>query len=60
MVPPVIVDIEASGFGVGSYPVEIGYVDSKGDVWSAQVQPHADWLHWDKKPKSCISSRVSL
>jgi hypothetical protein len=47
MVPPVILDIEASGFGVGSYPVEIGYVDSHGDVWSAQVQPHANWLHWD-------------
>jgi hypothetical protein len=47
MTPPIILDIEASGFGVGSYPIEIGYVDAYGAVWSAQVQPHAEWLHWD-------------
>ena len=47
MNPPIILDIEASGFGVGSYPIEIGYVEASGAVWSAQVQPHAEWLHWD-------------
>jgi hypothetical protein len=47
MNPPIILDIEASGFGVGSYPIEIGYIDAAGNVWSAQVQPHAEWLHWD-------------
>lgn len=47
MTPLIILDIEASGFGVGSYPIEIGYVDANGATWSAQVQPHADWLHWD-------------
>lgn len=49
MTPPIILDIEASGFGVGSYPVEIGYVDVLGNVWSAKVQPCADWLHWDSE-----------
>lgn len=47
MTPPIILDIEASGFGAGSYPIEIGYVDASGAVWSAQVRPHAEWLHWD-------------
>ncbi|HSH87736.1 MAG: hypothetical protein ACAH08_01435 [Methylophilus sp.] len=47
MTPPIILDIEASGFGVGSYPIEIGYADASGATWSAQVQPQADWLHWD-------------
>lgn len=61
MVPPVILDIEASGFGAGSYPVEIGYVDTKGEVWSAQVQPHSDWLHWDKEAEKLHQqSRQSL
>lgn len=61
MVPPIIFDIEASGFGVGSYPVEIGYVDVNGHAWSAQVQPHADWLHWDKEAEKLHQqSRHSL
>jgi len=61
MVPPVILDIEASGFGAGSYPVEIGYVDTAGHVWSAQVQPHADWLHWDTEAEKLHhQSRQSL
>lgn len=61
MLPPVILDIEASGFGVGSYPIEIGYVDADGHVWSAQVQPHADWLHWDTEAEKLHQqSRQSL
>lgn len=61
MVPPIILDIEASGFGVGSYPVEIGYADADGTTWSAQVQPHADWLHWDKEAEKLHQqSRQSL
>ncbi len=61
MSPPIILDIEASGFGVGSYPVEIGYVDAIGHPWSAQVQPHADWLHWDSEAEKLHQqSRQSL
>lgn len=47
MTPPIILDIEASGFGVGSYPIEIGYVDASGSTWSALVKPAPDWQHWD-------------
>lgn len=61
MVPPIILDIEASGFGVGSYPVEIGYAAVDGTTWSARVQPHADWLHWDKEAEKLHQqSRQSL
>lgn len=49
MNPPVILDIEASGFGAGSYPIEIGYVDSHGATWCSLVRPQSDWVHWDKK-----------
>lgn len=44
---PIILDIEASGFGVGSYPIEIGYADARGETWCALVQPQQDWTHWD-------------
>lgn len=47
MLPPPIIDIEASGFGRGSYPIEIGFVTSTGEAWCSLVRPSAGWLHWD-------------
>ncbi len=45
--PPVVLDIEASGFGLGSYPIEIGFIDSHGQSWCSLVRPQPDWQHWD-------------
>ncbi len=44
---PVIIDIEASGFGRGSYPIEIGYHMPDGRSWCTLVHPEDDWTHWD-------------
>jgi len=44
---PSILDIEASGFGLGSYPIEIGFVTSDGHPWCSLVRPEHDWQHWD-------------
>lgn len=44
---PALIDIEASGFGKGSYPIEIGFVDPAGALFCALVQPQDDWSHWD-------------
>ena len=44
---PCVIDIEASGFGRGSYPIEIGYVRDDGQSWCTLIQPHPDWTHWD-------------
>lgn len=44
---PALIDIEASGFGKGSYPIEIGFVDGDGGLFCSLVQPEADWQHWD-------------
>lgn len=44
---PSIIDIEASGFGRGSYPIEIGYVLGDGRSGCMLVRPTADWQHWD-------------
>jgi hypothetical protein len=47
--PPSIMDIEASGFGPGSYPIEIGFVGSDGKAWCSLIRPESDWQHWDEK-----------
>ena len=47
MTLPTILDLEASGFGRGSYPIEVGFVDPTGAVFCCLIQPEPDWLHWD-------------
>lgn len=44
---PCVIDVEASGFGAGSYPVEIGFVLPDGSAWCTLVQPDETWTHWD-------------
>lgn len=50
--PPAILDIEASGFGLGSYPIEVGFVQPDGQCWCSLVRPQADWQHWDPNAAS--------
>lgn len=45
---PIIIDIEASGFGKGSYPVEIGLVLPDGSRHCYLVAPARSWRHWDE------------
>lgn len=44
---PTVIDIEASGFGAHSYPIEIGFVLPDGGSWCSLIRPAADWRHWD-------------
>jgi hypothetical protein len=44
--PPIIIDIEASGFGKDSYPIEVGYVDRLGKPWCTLIKPCDAWQHW--------------
>lgn len=44
---PCVLDIEASGFGRGSYPIEVGFALPDGTGWCSLVQPQPDWQHWD-------------
>lgn len=43
---PTVLDIEASGFGRGSYPIEIGVATADGQAHSWLVRPEMDWTHW--------------
>lgn len=44
---PVIIDVEASGFGYGSYPIEIAFVLADGRVEERLIKPMEHWNHWD-------------
>ncbi len=45
-IPPII-DVEASGFGRGSYPIEVGFALEDREVQSFLIKPASDWVHWD-------------
>jgi len=45
--PPAVIDIEASGFGVRSYPIEVGFVLPDGASFCTLIHPAPTWLHWD-------------
>jgi DNA polymerase III epsilon subunit-like protein len=44
---PCVLDIEASGFGRRSYPIEVGYVLPDGRAACMLVRPAEGWTHWD-------------
>ncbi len=44
---PAVIDVEASGFGAGSYPIEIGFVTADGQTHCSLIKPVARWTHWD-------------
>jgi len=44
---PAMLDVEASGFGRGSYPIEVGFVGPEGTLFCSLIQPEPDWQHWD-------------
>ncbi|MBC2716396.1 MAG: hypothetical protein HF978_13915 [Desulfobacteraceae bacterium] len=44
---PVIIDVEASGFGSDSYPIEVGVVLTSGKRYCSLIFPASEWTHWD-------------
>lgn len=44
---PIILDIEASGFGKGSYPIEVGFALPDKSTHCYLVKPQEDWTHWN-------------
>lgn len=43
---PIIVDIEASGFGANSYPIEVGLVFADGSRYCRLIKPAPEWRSW--------------
>ena len=46
---PIIIDVEASGFGQGSYPVEVGLALSDGSRHCYLISPARQWNAWDEE-----------
>ena len=44
---PCVIDVEASGFGRGSYPIEVGYALADGRSRCTLIRPPEHWTHWD-------------
>jgi len=48
LIEPTIIDVEASGFGPNSYPIEIGIALPDGGKYCTLISPPAEWDHWDE------------
>lgn len=44
---PCFIDVEASGFGPGSWPLSIAWCNNQGEIRTALLQPQPAWTHWD-------------
>jgi hypothetical protein len=49
---PIILDIEASGFGRGSYPIEIGLAMPDTNAHCYLIKPQPDWQHWEDEAEA--------
>jgi hypothetical protein len=46
---PLIIDVEASGFGGTSYPIEVGVALDDDTKYCSLILPASDWDHWDSE-----------
>jgi DNA polymerase III epsilon subunit-like protein len=46
---PYIIDVEASGFGRGSYPIEVGVARPDGTTSARLITPPPGWNHWSSE-----------
>jgi hypothetical protein len=44
---PIIIDVEASGFGGMSYPIEVGVAMDDDTQYCSLILPAPEWEHWD-------------
>jgi len=46
------IDVEASGLGPSSYPIELGWADTLGNSEGFLICPLDEWSHWDHVAES--------
>ena len=49
---PTVIDVEATGFGAGSYPIEVGVAFPDGGTWCGLIRPELGWSHWDPEAEA--------
>ena len=45
---PTILDVEASSFGNGSYPIEVGFIRTDGFCYCSLIKPQPNWTTWSE------------
>lgn len=59
--PPIVLDIEASGFGNGSYPIEVGFAADAKTRYCSLIKPFPSWTHWSDSAEAAHGiSRAEL
>ncbi|WP_206045382.1 hypothetical protein [Oceanicoccus sagamiensis] len=46
---PIVIDVEASGLGRGSYPIEVGVANAEGQGSCNIIRREDAWQHWDPR-----------
>lgn len=49
---PYIIDLEASGLALNSYPIEVGLALAPGQRYCTLIKPLDSWDHWDQQAES--------
>ena len=49
---PFIIDVEASGFGRFSYPIEVGLALEPENRYCRLILPNRQWTHWDEEAEA--------
>jgi hypothetical protein len=59
---PWVLDVEASGFGAGSYPIEVGFAAPDGRTRCSLIRPEPQWTHWDARAEAvhCVAREQLL
>ncbi len=58
---PLIIDIEASGFGPNGYPIEVGLALENKKRYCSLIRPHESWVDWNEDAEALHGiSRESL
>jgi hypothetical protein len=55
-----VIDIEASGFGRGSYQIEVGFVTANQSLGCCLIKPIDSWLHWSEEAEKIHGIQRSL
>ena len=49
---PYIIDVEASGLGPDSYPIEVGLALEPNQRYCSLIRPASHWNHWDRQAET--------
>jgi len=57
---PCVIDLEASGLGRGSYPIEVGFVTPTQALGCCLIKPIVQWTHWNDEAENLHGINRSL